>query len=524
MVGLRQYCRQRVEQGEAEQLIDPLLDLIEQMNDRLVRLERQVALLQKSQYGSKRERVCAGQLQLALLQLPAHDAVAELHAELDGEQTRPPKGNQRPRTPRHIPQSIPRKTILSEPPQASKWCHDCQHDKKYIGSVYAEVLEFKPGEFFVERTERLKYACPICQCGVVIGPGPDRVLDQAMPGAGLVAEVVVRKFADHCPLSRQSRIFCQRYGITLSASTLGDWVGGAARVLEPLYKELLKRVVSSSHLSVDDTPVRVLDTAHEKGIKRGHLWSLVSDDEVVYFYAPTWHGAPIRELLKDFCGVLQSDGYSGLDALYQNKKRAPKRAGCLAHCRRKWVRALEAGDARAAVALALIRKLYKLEAKATQEGLDNAARLDLRQRESVPVMAQLEKELQRLGAQAPPKTLLGQAVGYSVRQWATLQTFLSDGAVRIDNNHVERTLRPIGVGRKNWLFGGSDEGARWLAIHQTLLGTCLLLGIRDPWEYLRDILTKLSRGWPNSRLGELLPAAWLAARTLQLPAASPIPT
>ena len=335
--------------------------------------------------------------------------------------------------------------------------------------------------------------------------------------------LVVGKYADHCPLERQSRIFCQRYGITLSASTLGDWVGGSAQVLEPLYKELLRRVVSRSHLSLDDTPVRVLDKAHAKGIKRGHLWSLVSDDEVVYFYTPTWHGAPLVELLKDFDGVLQSDGYSGLNPLYQKLPRAPKRAGCMAHARRRFVRALEAGDARAAIPLALIRKLYKIEAQATDQGMDNAARLQLRQSQSVPLMVQLDKEVRRLGAQAPPKTLLGQAVGYAVRQWSTLETFLHDGAVRIDNNHVERTLRPIGTGRHNWLFGGSDQGARWLAIHQTLLGTCLLLGVRDPWEYLRDILTKLARGWPQSRLGELLPGPWLAARTPQAQPAPPSP-
>jgi len=523
MAGLRTYCKQRVEQGEAEQLIDPLLDLIEQMNERLVRLEHRVTQLQKSLYGSKRERVSSGQLQLALMQLPEHEGLTQLPAELDADPPQPKVRAKRPRTPRHIPPSIPRRTILSEPPQASKWCNDCQCDKKYMGSQYAEVLEFKPGEFFVERTDRRKYACPKCQSGVVIGPGPHRVLDQAMPGPGLVAEVVVRKYADHCPLQRQSRIFCQRYGITLSASTLGDWVGGAAHMLEPLYKELLRCAVSRGHLSVDDTPVRVLDPAHEKGIKRGHLWSIVSDEEVVYFYTPTWHGEPLVKLLEDFDGVLQSDGYSGLNKLYQRIERPPKRAGCWAHARRKLVRALEAGDARAAVPLALIRKLYKIEAQATDAGMDHGARLFLRQSQSAPVMAQLEQVLHRMSAQAPPKTLLGQAVGYALRQWTTLQTFLHDGAVCIDNNHVERTLRPIAQGRHNWLFGGSDEGARWLAIHQTLIGTCLLLGVRDPWEYLRDVLTKLSRRWPQSRLAELLPGPWLAAQAPHDRSAAPSP-
>lgn len=512
MAGLREYCQQRVAQGEAQLLIDPLLDMIEQLSERLLRTQQRVAQLLQAQYGSNRERVSSAQLQLALGQLPATESVAELQAELEQQEKRPPKPANRPRTTRQIPQSIPRRLLLSEPSDADKWCGDCNQEKQYIGSEYAEVLDFEPGGFFAGKTEMRKYACHCCQGGVVMGRGPDRVLEQAMPGPGLLAEVIVRKFADHSPLERQSRIFCQRYGITLSPSTLGDWVGGTARLLEPLWRELLRRVLGSTHISLDDTPVKVLDRAHAKGIKRGHLWSLVTEDAVVYFYTPTWSGEPICELLQNFDGVLQGDGYAGLAPLFTKPQGAPKRAGCMAHARRKFVKALEAGDARAAIPLSLIRKLYKIEARATDEGMDNAARLFLRQTESIPLMEQLEKELHRLGAQAPPKTPMGTAVGYALRQWKTLQTFLHDGAVRIDNNHVERTLRPIGIGRKNWLFGGSDEGARWLAIHQTLLGTCLLLGIRDPWEYLRDILTKLSRGWPNSRLCELLPQQWLAAR------------
>ncbi len=521
MAALRRYCQERVEQGQAEQLLAPLLDVIEQLSERLARTEQRVAQLVQAQYGSRRERLSAGQLQLALGQLPDTQAVAQLQAELAVQPSPPPPARRtKPRTPRHIPASIPRRTVLSEPTPEQLWCTGCAQTKKYIGSELAEVLEYEPGGFYVERTDRRKYACPHCQSGVVIGPGPHRVLEQAMPGAGLLAEVIVRKYSEHCPLYRQSRLFAQRYGIVLSASTLGDWVGGAARVLQPLYKELLRKAVQSPYLSVDDTPVRVLDKAHEKGIKRGHLWALVSDDEVAYFYTPSWKGEPVQQLLDSFDGVLQSDGYAGLNPLYKKGPSAPKRAGCMAHVRRRFVRALEAGDARAAIALALLRKLYKLEGQATQQGLDNEARLELRQSQSAQVMEQLEKELQRLGAQAPPKTLLGQAVGYAVRQWKTLVTFLHDGAVRIDNNHCERMLRPIGCGRKNWLFGGSDQGAQWLAIHQSLLGTALLVGLQDPWAYLRDILTKLARGWPNARLGELLPQAWLAARTAANPPAA----
>jgi len=516
LAGLRAHCQQRVEQGEAHLLIAPLLDVIEQLSERLFATEQRVARLQQAQYGSKRERVSKEQLQLALGQLPATETGTALAAELEEEEEERKKPRlKKPRTPRQIPQSIPRRVILSQPSEADKWCSACNLEKQCIGSESAEVLEYEPGGFFVQRTERQKFACGRCKKGVVIGPGPDRVLEQAMPGPGLLAEVVVRKFSDHTPLERQSRIFCQRYGITLSASTLGDWIGGTAEVLKPLYLELLRRILGCRHISVDDTPVRVLDQAHDKGIKRGHIWSLLTDEGVVYFYTPTWSGEPVRQLLQKFDGVLQSDGYRGLDALYKKKKGAPKRAGCIAHARRYFVKALELGDIRAAVPLSLVRKLYKIEDRATEAKMDADARLSLRQAESAPVMEQLKKELDLLSAQAPPKSPLGKAIGYALRQWETLQTFLSDGKVRIDNNHVERTLRSIAMGRRNWLFAGSDEGAQWMAILKTLLGTCHLVGIRDPWEYLRDILSKLARGWPNSRLGELLPQAWLAARTAQ---------
>jgi transposase len=379
-----------------------------------------------------------------------------------------------------------------------------------MGSEPSEVLEWEPGGFVVEVTERRKYACGRCQSGLVIGPAPDRVLDGAMPGPGLLAEVVVRKVKDHCPLERQSRIFGERFGVPLCASTLGEWLAGAAEVLAPLAARLREQGLRSRHLSLDDTPVRVLDPAHEKGVKRGHLWSFVSDAPLCfYLYTPSWSGGPIQELLGDYQGTLQSDGYAGLDPLYR-KEMAPKRAGCLAHARRKFVQALEAGDLRAAAPLHWMQKLYAVERQAKREGLDAAGRHKLRQTASVPLMEKLHAELLSLGAQAPPKTPLGQAITYALRQWPTLQVFLWDGAQPIDNNHTERTLRPIAVGRKNWLFAGSDEGARRLAILYTLVQSSALCGISDPWHYLRDVLQKLSRGWPQSRLDELLPLAWHA--------------
>lgn len=516
--GLRAYCEQRAAQGEAAQLYEPLLDLVEQLSERLLLTEMRLGRVLKAQFGRRSEQLDPSHLQLALAGLDC--VLPEVQALLDPEPPQPetpppPRRPSRLRPPRQIPESVPRRLTISDPTPEQMCCGDCGAQKTYIGSDFAELLDWEPGGFFAERTERRKFACRPCQSGVVIGPGPARPLEQSMPGPGLIAQVIVAKYKDHCPLERQSRIFTERYGVPLSPSTLDDWVGGAAQVLQPVAMHILQQIVSGSHISLDDTPVRVLDPKAAQGVKRGHIWSLVGQGAVAYLYTPSWSGKPIRELLEEFEGLLQSDGYAGLQKLFEKKDKAPTRAGCMAHVRRRFVQALEDGDARAAMPLTVIKKLYEIERRATQDGVDEQERQARRQTESRPLMEQLHKVLLSLQPQAPPKTPLGKAVGYALRQWNTLQPFLSDGQVRMDNNHTERTLRPIALGRKNWLFGGSDAGAHWLAIHQTLLGSCELAAIPDPWTYLRDVLTKLACGWPQSRLGELVPAAWLAAQSTE---------
>lgn len=505
---LREHCHARVAAGEAAQLVDPLLDLIESLVDRVQRLELQVARLQKAQWGRRSEKLSCAQLQLALEQapLPALPEPETASSPLPTAPVHKPAAARKKA--RQLPAHLPRVVTLSEPSAEQLRCIDCGVDKHLIGSESAEVLEWEPGGFRVEVTERRKYACRACQGGVVIGPGPERVLEQAMPGAGLLAEVVVRKLKDHCPLERQSRIYTERFGVALSPSTLGEWMAGSAEVLAPLARRIRDQALGRTHLSTDDTPVRVLDPAHPKGVKRGHLWVLVSDGpEVAFEYTPDWSGAPMCKLLADYGHTLQSDGYAGLHPLYE-KPTGPVRAGCLAHARRKFVVALEAGDLRAALPLVQIQKVYAVERHATEQGVDAAERLRLRKQHAEPRMTELRKQAEALGAQAPPKTPLGKAITYLLRQWEPLTVFLRDGAQRIDNNHTERALRPIAVGRKNWLFAGSDEGARRLAVLYTIIASCEAAGIRDPWRYLRDVLVKLSRGWPQSRLDELLPLHW----------------
>lgn len=514
---LRASCAQRVAAGEAEKTVDLLLDLVETLCERVQRLELQVQRLTLERYAKKSERLSANQLALALGEATAPQALLASESGGAGEpplleprrkKTRP----QRKLTSGMLPAHLPRTVTLSEPPSEQLHCAECGADKKLIGTESSEVLQWEPGGFRVEVTERRKYACRACACGVVIGPAPVRVLEGALPGPGLLAEIVVRKIADHCPLERQSRIFTERFGVPLSPSTLLDWFGQTAELLSPIAQRIGARCLSRSHLGLDDTGLSVLDRNDSRGIKRGHLWPLRSESEVLFVYTPSWQGKPLQELLKDFHGTLQTDGFSGLDALYR-KPGAPIRAGCMAHLRRKFVHAFELGDLRAAAPLSVIQKLYAVERQAGQEALDIAARQRRRQEFSTPLMQELRGHIDALCYQAPPKTPLGRAITYALRQWDTLTVFLSDGALGIDNNGTERALRDVALGRRNWLFAGSDEGAKRLATLYTILGSCKLAGLADPWAYLRDVLDKLSRNWPNARLDALLPQDWKAART-----------
>jgi len=514
---LRAHCAERVAAGEAEQTVDMLLDLIEAMAERMTRLEQQVDRLLHERYARKSERISSAQLSLALsaaapplLLAASQDATVPDPAlpAIQPVRTRPERKLKRG----HLPAHLPRTHTVRQPSDPELCCATCGSRKKFIGSETSELLDWVPGGFHVEQIERHKYACATCESGVVIGPAPVRVLDGALPGPGLLSEVLVRKGNDHCPLERQSRIFTQRFGVPLSPSTLGTWFARSLDLLFPIAKRIGEHALSRSHLSLDDTGVQVLDRNDSRGIKRGHLWPVRSDSEVFFIYTPSWQAAPIQEILKDFHGTLQTDGFSGLDALYR-RPGAPIRAGCLAHLRRKFVLAFEQGDLRAAHPLALIQKVYAVEKKASEDALDAAARKRLRDELSRPLMLALRAQIDALSYQAPPKTPLGRAITYALRQWDTLTVFLDDGALRPDNNATENTLRPVALGRKNWLFAGSDEAAKRLAILYTLLGSCQIAGIADPWAYLRDILDKLSHSWPHFRLDELLPMPWKAARS-----------
>jgi hypothetical protein len=346
---------------------------------------------------------------------------------------------------------------------------------------------------------------------------PPSPIARGLAGPGLLAHVIVSKFCDHLPLYRCERMLA-RFGVTLSRSTLCDWLAQSAAVLRPLWVLLKGRVHQSRVIQTDDTPVRVQAQAGAAA-HQGRLWVQVGDaghPGLVYFYSPNQEGQWPQAFLKGYKGFLQADAYTGYDALFATG--AVREVGCWAHARRKFFEAQKADPEGALYALGVIRQLYAVEREVTERAEKQelsradfeALRLRLRQERSVPLLKSFGEWLEKQVASVLPKSPLAEAVGYARNQWAALQVYTTAGFLEIDNNPAERALRAVAIGRKNYLFFGSDVGGETAAVLYTLTQTCQALGV-EPWRYLRDVLGRLP-GCPAKRLAELLPDEWAHAQ------------
>lgn len=513
---VREFLLHRVQEGHAgvDEVLDVVLDMVVSTRQENREMALRLAALLKQSYGRRSEKVDPGQLTLLLEQANAPLVMPELPDRPATPAPRPaadaplPAPKAKPgRKP--LPANLPRETVVLEPPMSERVCATCGAEKACIGSESSELIEFIPASFKVVVQERRKYACRTCQDGVVIAPTGDKVIEKGRPGPGLLAHVVVSKYQDHCPLNRLSGIYA-RSGVEIPTSTLGDWVTAGADALRPLSIRIAHRVLAAHVVGVDDTGLRVLDTDHEHGVKRGHMWAYVGDGQTVAFrYTPNWIAAGPASFLVSRKGIIQGDGYAGYARIVAERKGDLVLAGCWAHTRRKFVEAMDTGDARAAIAVELIGKMYQVERGATEDRCDPGERARRRHLVARPLLDQLGYFIAQVHPNAPPKSPLGKALTYAINQWETLKVYLDDGLIPIDNNAVERVLRPICVGRKNYLFAGSDAGARRAETIYSVLGTAALVGV-DPVAYLRDVLDRISRGWPSNRIDELLPDAWAA--------------
>jgi transposase len=480
-----------------DEALDLFVSLLSQVASDHDKLAHQLRLLIKERYGRKRERIDPAQLALFLEELGRPEPTAEETRPVVAYVRRKPL--ERKGTKAVIPDWIPREIVRLEPDEAQKTC-GCGASKVCIGCERSQVLELVPAQFKLIVYERAKYACKACEgAGVVVAPVPAKPIDGGLPGFGLIADVLIKKYLEHLPLHRIREIY-KRHGPTIPVSTLADWVASGSESLFPLALEIRRWMLESGVVQVDATPLTVLDHGKPGGSKRGQMYAMVGDDTwVVYDYRPTGKGSGPCEFLGLREGWILADAGGAFDPLF--KLGRAKEAGCWCHARRYFVQALDS-DKRAALALKWIQDLFMIERESA--GNTPEDRLALRIEKSKPILKDLGTWIAETWKSTPPKSPLGRALTYAVNQWTALNRFLEDGRLPIHNNACERALRKIAVGRANWLFAGSDEGAERAAVIYTVLGTCRLRGV-EPFAWLRDVLEKLASGWKQSEIAALLP-------------------
>ncbi len=492
--------------------IDELLRVIAERDAEVVllkhmvdKLKLQLARRAREQYGRSSEQLDA---QLTFISAEAPKACEASVAQPSETKPRKPRRDQR-----KLPEHLPRETRIHHPKgypaDTPCACSECGGKLRQIGEDVAEQLEYVPGRFKVIRHVRPKLACVRCE-GIFQAMAPSRPIARGLPGAALLAHVMVAKYCDHTPLYRQSRIYA-REGVDIDRSTMVGWVDQGDALVDPLAQALGRYTLAGGKVHADDTPVPVLDPGRGR-TKTGRLWVYVRDDRAcgskdapaVWFqYSPDRRGEHPSEHLKRYRGILQADAYAGYEKVYDSGRVV--HAACMAHARRYYWDVYEAQKRApgsvAEQALRRIAKLYEIEADIRGRPPDE--RLRQRLERAAPPLKELHTWLREMFARVSAKSDLAQAIGYTLTHWKALTRYCDDGRIDIDNNAAERALRGVGLGRKNYLFFGSDAGGERAAAIYSLVETAKLNGL-DPEAYLRDVLERIA-DHPINRIDELLP-------------------
>jgi transposase len=470
-------------------------------------LTMELAHLRRIRFGKKNESLSAVQLSLFEESVLADIAAVDIEIEqIDSAAKTMPAKPPRSRAGRQpLPDHLPRIEHRHEPESCQ--CGQCGNTLVKIGEDITEQLDVEPAKFFVHRHIRPQYACKTCET-VTAEPVPPAVIDGGMAAPGLLAWVINNKYLNHLPLYRLEQI-AAREQVILSRSTLAEWVGRTGVALQPLADQLKWHLLQGNTLHADETPVAQLEPGNGK-TRKAYLWAYRSNDFdpgariVVFDYQTSRSGRHAQDFLQNWQGHLQVDDYGGYKALFSREASPCIELACWAHARRKFFDLHQANDSPMAFeALQRIGKLYAAEAEARQ--LDCVARQQLRKQKSLPILDALHDWLMQTRLQTANGGASAKALDYTLKRWPSLVRYAHTGNLPIDNNPVENSIRPIAVGKKNWLFVGSERAGQRAAAIQTLLGTAQLNGL-NPAAWLKDTLTKLPT-CPNSRIDELLPLA-----------------
>jgi transposase len=464
---------------------------------RVLQLEHQVSMFQKIIFGPKQERFIPTEVaknQLALdIQVEATAEVEVKEVAVKEHKRVEVKKKPKAHPGRHpLPANLRREEIILEPSEDVSGC-------VCIGEEVTEVLEVTPSEFYVKRYIRPKYARK-CEEGVAIAQLPNRVINKGIAGSSVLAMLIINKFVDHLPIHRQIAIF-KRIGVELNYNTVLEWGNESLNVLLPLYERLKKKLLESGYIRADETGMKVLDKEKKGRSHQGYLWAYRSspDNLIVFEYQPGRGKAGPAEMLKTFIGYLQTDGYGGYEQFKGSRNITV--IHCMAHMRRYFMEALENDKARAEFALTLIQKLYAIERKIKDYTIEE--RLRVRQKESIPILNDIKLWMIEEYKQVTPKSAIGKALQYALKRWDELCLYTTNGLLEIDNNPVENAIRPVALGRKNYLFAGSHESAQRIAMIYSLLGTCKANGV-DPLHWLTHVLNELPNRTVNN-LEDLMP-------------------
>lgn len=467
-------------------------------------LQQEVAHLRKIIFGSKHERFIPlknNPIQLTLdvqAEQVAHCGIVDAKKISYTKITSQITPNKEHPGRMKLPEHLERREIIIEPTEDITNC-------KKIGEEITEELEYEPGKLYVNKIIRPKYAKARNE-GIITAPMIERPLPKAIAGAGLLAQIIIDKYADHLPLYRQMERF-KRERIQIPYSTLTDWVSATCKLIAPLHDALKKLVLQSDYLHADESPIKVLDKTKKGETHRGYFWVYHNSIEglALFDYRPGRGREGPEEMLKEFKGYLQTDGYPLYDFFKQKEDITVFH--CMAHARRMFNDALENDKARAEYALKQFALLYSTERQAKHHRLNEAEVIKLRQTEAVPILQHFEKWMKEQYVQVPPKSAIAKALQYCLGRWNELIIYTTNGKLNIDNNPVENEIRPVAIGRKNYLFAGSHETAARNAMLYSLLGTCKL-HLANPFLWLRDVLQRLP-SHPVNRINDLLPQNWM---------------